>query len=549
MSVDEELAELRSASDAWRKGPSAATQARFDTGASTLADAGIIGHIDGFVATSGPEVVAPDFSVVTVASVVEAECGVMVLSHETAADGAPRVHAGRYFPLGGDNPAMTRGTKSALPMAFYDSEGTWLFADFEHPPIAFEGASTAQMGDRDRLALFGKDRLRIVEASSGKDILGSTPVPEYASIGAQWAKDGQWFASCESLDRVAWVVDAVKGEELFRSPDEVLACALDEPDELVIVATSANGRDVSVEAWSLATHERVMASRAKPAPLADLVLDVDALSHSVTLSEEPYQMPSANVGRFDLRSGKELPLARPSKRAPKANPLEGIPVGEADVTTSLTGLDRLAAPGHQLVDPWFHLPAGWAANGVLSTDRKTLLLLESTTPDSGDVDVIIADAATLAVRSRVDLSSPLPQWAKVYFLDPRTAVARLEWHYWVIDVERGSVVMDFEDEPVGAFREPHLLAPRLFAVSSRLFDLGLDGSGGRPIDTPYTTLYPEAKQTPDGAKHLSLGDVELTIDANGRSTITKGAAAPWLHCRVRDEIFPAAACRRFARAR
>lgn len=515
-------------------------------------------------ATDVPLAVGPDTLVVPVCFLFGDGCALLEARVEP---GEPRrVTIARTLHASA-SPIKVR-SRGGLPFVAHNAEVGWLHRTLDDAIDLGEGVARVEVGPNDRVALVMGDVLRLIDATTGKDLLTSAqPASPYTWM--YWPKDGAWLTSCSvASGEHAFVIDAKTGETLFRE-DSVLSCALDEEAGIAAYVVPS-AKNPTLETWSV-TEKRARGSTPIVGPMRDddFVVRLDAPSHVVSLRIEPYRGTAVSLGNYDVRT---LAAARaPAKK--RADPLDGLPVGSVyqDVPfPEVAPFAQLATEGHVIQESYSLERLGYHWTGGLSLDRRSIVLLESF-PGEGtrDLAALIVDAATRTVRGRVPLAPHTlvfnGDWLIAMFVDDHTIVVRSNYDQWFIDADTAQVLFEVSVPDAEGYIVPTLVSPGILGVSSHqgllLYDFGEKSRPtSRVVWQMPSWLAPMANVEQEGdARRLQMDDGSaLLVKASGEISRPVEGGAPmelatselpeWALCRVGDALRPLATCRESAPA-
>lgn len=516
-------------------------------------------------ATDVPLAVGPDTLVVPVCFLFGDGCALLEARVEP---GEPRrVTIARTLHVSAS--PIKVSSRGGLPFVAHNAEVAWLHRTLDDAIGLGEGVARVEVGPKDRVALVTGDMLRLVDATSGKDLLTSAP-PASPYTWMYWPKDGAWFASCSvaSGDH-AFVIDAETGATLFRE-DSVLSCALDEEAGIAAYVVPS-AKNPTLQTWSV-TQRKARGSTPVVGPMRDddFVVRLDAPSHVVSLRIEPYHGTEVSLGNYDVRT---LAPARAPAKKPRTDPLDGLPVGSVyqDVPfPEVAPFAKLATEGHVIQQSYSLDRLGYHWTGGLSPDRRSIVLLEDF-PGEGtrDLAALIVDAATRTVRGRVPLAPHTPvfngDWLIAMFVDDHTIVVRSNYDQWFIDADAAQALFEVSVPDAEGYIVPTLVSPGILGVTShhglRLYDFG---EKSRPKSrivwempswlAPMANVEQEGDamrlQMDDGSAFLvkASGEISRPVEGGAPTPLATAELPEWALCRVGEALRPLATCRASAPA-
>lgn len=554
MDVEAAMASLRAArADAEKHSQRPSSSAFRDAGADLRA-AGVEGHVTPLIAGGVPERIDEKTGIVAVTAEQQA-----ILVFEFGEGTTPALHPRRLI---GQSQSSGQIVRMGERFVLQRNDGTAaLFTTVDATPIELP-ARSVHASKHGWFAFVSENTVRVLDAKTGREILPATP--GVGDFDGGLLHDEEWIGVCDGarVETGAVVIDVASGKTLFQSHHDgeevTMSCEIGYGTaDLAIAYWDPKTSKVTLEGWNLETGKRWMTKEIAREYIPDLTMNIDGTTHVVTLESAPYRASREPKGRFDLHTGAALgnpPPPPPPPRAPTTtkattrDPLAWIPTGAASAASVFDpAIEKLARPGRRLMQNYWSYSAGWTENGALSQDRKWLALLEEGAESHGAPTVLIVDAATLTVKQEVGLPSFSFQWASIEFLDETTIVARLEWHYWVIDAPTGALLASAEYDlgGLGNYERVRLLAPTEAVIGARVFDLRRDlaPNANRDVATPFASSQNVTLGEKDGLRTFSEADrYAFSVSKSGLVAFDRPGVPNWLVCVVKDEVFPFEAC-------
>jgi hypothetical protein len=384
-----------------------------------------------------------------------------------------------------------------------------------------------------RVVVADSDWVLLQDVASGKELVTKTKTTagEATLRRAQLSADQRFWVACappgdDPTGVVA--VDARKGAVTVNLPTAD-GCAFDaKRGTLAVLFRGAPHATLELIPVDGAKSIRVPLPHVRD--LNDVRLNMNTARGVVFVQRADKQtIVQLSTGRLLPRIPPETPVGPPA--------LRGVSIGSAGETpASVRPLRRLAAPPRVVVEPAFATVQSWTANGVMSFDGRTVAAYTANRRDE-DIKLVIADAATLKVRHRIDVPYGV-NWLTAFFIDNRLLVAQSYPTYMVFDAHSGEFLANIEDQDMQLVFGRYLLAganlwdtgPRK-SKAERLVDLGLE-DGGSWSGNASKREWRRSKEAPDFLRFSEDGSVMF-----------KGMdPPPFVYCRFGQWLAPFPVC-------